>query len=85
MLLATAVNCIISITALNCTISHYVIMWVDTHLVVRAGVPILMPPGVIADTSPGMVFCECVRQRIGVSAVKEMLSVAQASTDSMQA
>lgn len=29
---------------------------IEDYLVVRAGVPILMPPGVMAETSPGMVF-----------------------------
>jgi hypothetical protein len=44
--------------ALHCIELHCTILLLVTNLVVRAGVPILMPPGVIADTSPGMVFCK---------------------------
>ena len=35
---------------------------VRTYRVVSAGVPILIPPGVIADTSPGIVFWKNKKQ-----------------------
>jgi hypothetical protein len=59
VLLSTAVCCSqLLCAALHCIKFHCTILLLVTHLVVRAGVPILMPPGVIADTSPGMVFCK---------------------------